>query len=65
MKQNIFITGASGGIGSAITKKFNELILVNILSSKEKLLNLVKCMAIIMITTFLDLLTCKSYIFDE
>ena len=39
MKQKIFITGASGGIGSAITKKFHEkghqLILTS--SSKEKL----------------------------
>ncbi len=42
MKQKIFITGASGGIGSAITKKFNEigykLILTS--SSNEKLLKL-------------------------
>ena len=42
MKQKIFITGASGGIGSAITKKFHEkgdhLILTS--SSKEKLLKL-------------------------
>ena len=44
MKQKIFITGASGGIGSAITKKFHEighqLILTS--SSKEKLLKLIK-----------------------
>ncbi len=42
MKQKIFITGASGGIGSAITKQFhkkgNQLILTS--SSKEKLLKL-------------------------
>ena len=42
MKQKIFITGASGGIGSAITKKFHkighQLILTS--SSKEKLLKL-------------------------
>ena len=25
MKQKIFITGASGGIGSAIAKKFNKI----------------------------------------
>ena len=39
MKDKVFITGASGGIGSSITKKFNEigykLILTS--SSKEKL----------------------------
>ena len=39
MKDKVFITGASGGIGSALTKKFNEighkLILTS--SSKEKL----------------------------
>ena len=44
MKQKVFITGASGGIGSAITKKFHEtghqLILTS--SSKEKLLKLSK-----------------------
>ena len=42
MKQKIFITGASGGIGSAITKKFHEIghHLILTASSKEKLLKL-------------------------
>ena len=42
MKQKIFITGASGGIGSAITKKFHEIgcQLILTASSKEKLLKL-------------------------
>ena len=44
MKQKIFITGASGGIGTAITKKFHEighkLILTS--SSKEKRLKLIE-----------------------
>ena len=42
MKEKVFLTGASGGIGSAIAKKFNEighkLILTS--SSEEKLLRL-------------------------
>ena len=44
MKQKIFITGASGGIGSAITKKFHEIgcQLILTASSKEKLLKLRK-----------------------
>ena len=42
MKEKIFITGASGGIGSAITKKFYEMgfNLVLTSTSKEKLSNL-------------------------
>ena len=51
MKEKIFITGASGGIGSAITKKFHEigcnLILTS--SSKEKLLKLKIYMEIIIL----------------
>ncbi len=41
-KEKVFITGSSGGIGSAITKKFNELgyKLILISSSEEKLNNL-------------------------
>ncbi len=40
--QKVFITGASGGIGSSITKKFNEIgyNLILISSSKEKLSNM-------------------------
>ena len=44
MKEKVFITGASGGIGSSITKRFNEighkLILTS--SSEEKLSKLMK-----------------------
>lgn len=44
MKEKVFITGASGGIGSAIANKFNEtghkLILTS--SSKEKLSRLIE-----------------------
>jgi Short-chain alcohol dehydrogenase of unknown specificity len=44
MRDKVFITGASGGIGSALTKKFNEighkLILTS--SSKEKLSKLME-----------------------
>ena len=40
--EKVFITGSSGGIGNAITKKFNDLgyKLVLISSSKEKLANM-------------------------
>ena len=38
-KEKVFITGSSGGIGSAITKKFIDIgyKLILISSSKEKL----------------------------